>query len=69
MLLLPMLYHKFCIESWIYDCQVQALSCPLTQYKMQNKRDHGEHEKNMNQSTCNVEYGEASDPSDQQNHE
>jgi hypothetical protein len=32
---------------------------------MQNKGDHGEHEKNVNQATGHVEYGEASKPGNQ----
>jgi hypothetical protein len=38
-------------------------------YKMQDQRDHGEHQQQVNQSTRNVKHAKAGNPRNQQNHE
>jgi hypothetical protein len=66
-----MLYHTSAIESdeFAISPVARASSCSRTQYKVQNKRDHGEHKQKVDQPSGHVKYGEASDPSNQQNHE
>jgi hypothetical protein len=42
--------------------------CPCSHHEMQNQRDNGQYEQQVNESARDVQYPETADPRDQQDH-